>query len=170
MLGRWPTTWQEVRTANKAYDGTDIGEGHFDSIELLPMLGDACVVKLHFRNIIGYPYVDQKKLTWSAEDEKRISADEIHTKLAHWIARDYCRWVRDKNHGQVSADMSGIRRDIDDWSGSTAPIERVALGTDTPVDKDNADRLMGPVLIVTFKDGTERRVPLKEELAHPSEF
>lgn len=74
MLHRWPRNRQELdKSEHDFFQDKYMDSGRqYDSVEIVPLAGDACIVTVHFHNLIGIPYVEKKELVWSAEKMRRI--------------------------------------------------------------------------------------------------
>jgi hypothetical protein len=170
MTGRWPTTWAEVETAYKDYSGSDFGEQHFESVRLVPLATDECVVTFRFKNLLGISYEERRKLTWSKEVAKRIADDDPHARVANSIAYWYCDWVRRKNRGKLSASMAGIQDVIESNRQSPPRVRRVTLAPSSTGPQHGKQPSAAPFLTVEFEDGVMQRVSISEELKHPSKL
>ena len=163
MLGRWPSTWEEVRASGRRYMNADDVKPESDDffrpmhVELSPVAGDACIVQFRFKNLLGFPYTESKKLTWSDEKERYIAKEEWHNYWAGAIFTSFRDWVRSKGGGIVPSNLNGVQANIAMWNSDEPEIKDVRLAGGISGLSLGALAPNRPCLVFTFVDGAKRQ-------------
>ena len=170
MLSRWPTSWAEVKSASQKYScDRYVGGLNCDSVSMTPMENDTCLVKFNFHNLIGFPYSEEKQITWSNTLQDLYSKDDWHLKIATDVGNAYRKWGQKMNNGNVTPDMSGIQ----DAIGSSNEmkdrprISRVVLDPGRTKEMNGNNTHKNISLVVRFGDGVERRISLEDRPVSP---
>ncbi len=120
VLGRWPTSWKEVAKACKLYFEADNVRPETEQgfrpmrVEFMPVNSDTCQVTFHFRNILGFPYAEKRRLVWSRGREEEIEHNDLHDRVSRDLLETFLSDVRGRNRGIVPDNLASIQAAIND--------------------------------------------------------